>query len=205
MIEAAREGHSTSLLVHGEAGMGTTTLLRDAPTGPRHARAAGARDRVGVGATVRHALGAAVAAARPRSEIPSVRRRRSTTPSRFEGGTVIDRFRSPPACSACWRRSRAPAGAGRRRRPPVARQGIARALLYAARRLDAEGVVCSSGSRRRGRDAAELGLDRIRSPASTRPRAGLLTAEPSDGAAVIDQLLAASAGDPLALRESRTG
>ena len=30
MIEAAREGRSAALLVHGEAGMGKTTLLRDA-------------------------------------------------------------------------------------------------------------------------------------------------------------------------------
>src|SRR3954451_22380442 len=30
MIEAAREGRSAALLLHGEAGMGKTTLLRDA-------------------------------------------------------------------------------------------------------------------------------------------------------------------------------
>ncbi len=30
MIEAARDGRSAALLVHGEAGMGKTSLLRDA-------------------------------------------------------------------------------------------------------------------------------------------------------------------------------
>ena len=44
MIEAAREGRSAVLLVHGEAGMGKTSLLRDAAgqaTGLRVLRARG--------------------------------------------------------------------------------------------------------------------------------------------------------------------
>ena len=44
MIEAAREGRSAALLVHGEAGMGKTSLLRDAAeraTGLRVLRARG--------------------------------------------------------------------------------------------------------------------------------------------------------------------
>ena len=145
MVEAAREGRSGALLVHGEAGMGKTTLLRDAAE-PRQgpARAAGARDRVGVRAAVRGAVRAAVAAARPAREIPPVQAQALGGALALEATPVTDRFAvAAGVLSLLGAGGRAPAGAGDRRRPAVARRGLARGA-----------AVRRPPPRRRGRRAA---------------------------------------------------
>ena len=210
MIEAAREGRSAALLVHGEAGMGKTTLLRDAADQAHGMRVLRAR---GIESESELPFAALSELLSPlldlRSEIPPVQAQAIGGALALEATPVMDRFAVAAGVLSLL-------AAAAERQPVLAvaddlqwlDEASREALLFAARRLDAEGVVLLFGLRDgEGVEAAELGLDRLPltglDEASAR---ALLAAEPNGFApGVIDQLVAASAGNPLALREIPRG
>lgn len=210
MIEAAREGRSAALLVHGEAGMGKTTLLRDAADQAHGLRVLRAR---GIESESELPFAALSELLSPlldlRSEIPPVQAQAIGGALALEATPVTDRFAVAAGVLSLL-------AAAAERQPVLAvaddlqwlDEASREALLFAARRLDAEGVVLLFGLRDgEGVEATELGLERLAltglDEASAR---ALLAAEPNGFApAVIDQLVAASAGNPLALREIPRG
>ncbi len=172
MIEAAREGRSAALLVHGEAGMGKTTLLRDAADqahGMRVLRARGIESESELPFAALSEL--LVAAARPALRDPAragagARRRAGARGDAGDRPLRGRRRRAQPA----RRGGRAPAGAGRRRRPAVARRGLARGAAVRrppARRRGRRAAVRAARRRGRGRGRA-----RARPAAAHRPRRG---------------------------------
>ena len=93
MIEAAREGRSAALLVHGEAGMGKTSLLRDAAehaTGLRVLRARGIESESHLPFAALSELLAPLLDLR--SEIPPVQATALGGALALEAATVTDRF-----------------------------------------------------------------------------------------------------------------
>src|SRR3954466_651197 len=216
MTEAAREGRSAALLIHGEAGVGKTSLLRTASehaTGLRVLRARGIESESHLPFAALSELLAPLLDLR--GEIPPVQAQALGGALALEAATVADRF----AVGAGG--ARLPAG-GAARAPPAARQPVLaladdlqcldessrEALLFAARRLDAEGVVMLLGLRDgEGVDAAGLGLEALRLGGLDDASARTLLAAEGDGLApeVTDKLLAAAAGNPLALREIPRG
>jgi DNA-binding CsgD family transcriptional regulator len=206
MIETAREGRSASLLVHGEAGMGKTTLLRDAADSARALRVVRAR---GIESESELPFAALSELLSPlldlRAEIPPVQAQALGGALALEAAPVSDRFAVAAGVLSLL-------GAAAERQPVLAiaddlqwlDEASREALVFAARRLDAEGVVLLFGMRDgEGLVAGELGLDTLHldglDEASAR---ALLAAEPNGFTpAVIDQLVATSAGNPLALRE----
>jgi DNA-binding CsgD family transcriptional regulator len=210
MIEAAREGRSAALLVHGEAGMGKTTLLRDASAQAHGMRLLRAR---GIESESELPFAALSELLSPllelRSEIPPVQAQAIGGALALEATPVNDRFAVAAGVLSLL-------AAAAERQPVLAvaddlqwlDEASREALLFAARRLDAEGVVFLFGLRDgEGVEAAELGIDTLplRGLDEASARA-LLAAEPNGFApGVIDQLVAASAGNPLALREIPRG
>ena len=211
MIEAAREGRSAALLVHGEAGMGKTSLLRDAAeqaTGLRVLRARGIESESHLPFAALSELLAPLLDLR--SEIPPVQATALGGALALEAAPVTDRFAVAAGVLSLL-------AAAAERQPVLALaddlqwldEASREALLFAARRLDAEGVVLLFGLRdgegldaggARARDAA------ARRASTTRARAPLLAAE-GDGLApqVTEKLVAAAGGNPLALREIPRG
>src|SRR5688500_5776648 len=204
VVEAARDSRSTVLVVHGEAGIGKTTLLDQ---------------------TARDADGFRVLRARgyeSESDIPFAGLLDLLTPLL----DLLDRI--PPAQAAALRGSLAlgdpvphyrfavPAavlsllGAAAEEQPVLAivddvhwlDAASLEALLFAARRVAAEGIVLILGARDgEGFDAAGSGLRCLRVGALDPDSARALLAERAAGIAgtVADQLLEAAAGNPLAL------
>src|SRR4051794_28158423 len=210
MIEAARDGRSAALLVHGEAGVGKTSLLRAAgerATRLRVLRAPGVESES-------HLPFAAL------SELlaPLLARRGETRPVQsqalggalaLEAAAVSDRFAVAAGVLSLL-------AAAAERQPVLALaddfqwldESSREALLFAARRLDAEGVVMLFGLRDgEGLDAGALGLDTLRLGGLDDASARTLLAAEGDGFApqVTEKLLAAAAGNPLALREIPRG
>ncbi len=210
MIEAARDGRSAALLVHGEAGMGKTTLLRDAADSARGLRVVRARGIESESHLPFAALSELLAPLLDlREEIPPVQATALGGALALEAAPVTDRFAVAAGVLSLL-------GAAAERQPVLAiaddlqwlDEASREALVFAARRLDAEGVVMLFGLRDgEGLDAGSLGLDALHldglDEASAR---ALLTAETNGFApAVIDQLVATSGGNPLALREIPRG
>ena len=211
MIEAAREGRSASLLVHGEAGMGKTSLLRDAAeraTGLRILRARGIESESHLPFAALSELLAPLLDLR--GEIPPVQARALGGALALEATPVTDRFAVAAGVLSLL-------AAAAERQPVLALaddlqwldEASREALLFAARRLDAEGVVLLFGLR--DGEGMDAGVARARRAAAqrastTRARAPLLAAE-ADGLApqVTDKLVAAAGGNPLALREIPRG
>ena len=210
MIEAAREGRSAVLLVHGEAGMGKTSLLRDAAeqaTGLRVLRARGIESESHLPFAALSELLAPLLDLR--SEIPPVQARALGGALALEATPVTDRFAVAAAVLSLL-------AAAAERQPVLALaddlqwldEASREALLFAARRLDAEGVVLLFGLRDgEGMDAGALGLDALRLTGLDDESARTLLAAEGDGLApqVTEKLVAAAGGNPLALREIPRG
>src|SRR4051812_12906939 len=210
MVEAARDGRSAALLVHGEAGVGKTALLRAAAedaTGLRVLRARGIESESHLPFAALSELLAPLLDLR--GEIPAVQAQALGGALALEAATVSDRFAVAAGVLSLL-------AAAAERQPVLAiaddlhwlDESSREALLFAARRLDAEGVVLLFGLRDgEGLDAAELGLERLPLTGLDEASARALLAAEANGfaPAVIDQLLAASAGNPLALREIPRG
>jgi len=99
MIEAAREGRSAALLIHGEAGMGKTSLLRDAADRGSGMRVLKAR---GIESESHLPFAALSELLRPlldlRAEIPPVQAQALGGALALESATVGDRFAVRPGC-----------------------------------------------------------------------------------------------------------
>ena len=160
MIEAAREGRSGALLVHGEAGMGKTSLLRDAAEQAHGMPVLRAR---GIESESELPFAALSELLSPllelRSEIPPVQATALGGALALEATPVMDRFAVAAGVLSLL-------AAAAERQPVLALaddlqwldQASREALLFAARRLDAEGVVLLFGLRDgEGVDAAALG------------------------------------------------
>ena len=208
MIEAAREGRSGALLVHGEAGMGKTTLLRDAADRAQGLRVLRAR---GIASESELPFAALSELLSPlldlRREIPPVQAQALGGALALEAAPVTDRFAVAAGVLSLL-------AAAAERQPVLAAiddvqwidEASREALLFAARRLDAEGVVLLCGLRDgEGVDAADLGLDRLHLEGLDEASARWLLDGEALAPAVVEQLVAASAGNPLALREIPRG
>ena len=170
MIEAARAGRSAALLVHGEAGMGKTSLLRDAAgqaTGLRVLRARGIESESHLPFAALSELLAPLLELR--SEIPAVQSTALGGALALEATPVTDRFAVAAGVLSLL-------AAAAERQPVLALaddlqwldDASREALLFAARRLDAEGVVLLFGLRDgEGVDAGGSGSRRCTSAAST--------------------------------------
>jgi DNA-binding CsgD family transcriptional regulator len=208
MIEAARDGCSAALLVHGEAGMGKTSLLRDAAeraTGLRVLRARGLE-------TESHLPFAALSELLAplldlRSEIPPVQAQALGGALALEAATVTDRFAVAAGVLSLL-------AAAAERQPVLALaddlqwldEASREALLFAARRLDAEGVVLLFGLRDgEGLDAGTLGIDALHLSGLDDESARALLAGAGLASQVTEKLVAAAGGNPLALREIPRG
>ena len=210
MIEAARDGRSAALLVHGEAGMGKTTLLRDAADAARGLRAVRARGIESESHLPFAALSELLAPLLDlRGEIPPVQAQALGGALALEAAPVTDRFAVAAGVLSLL-------GAAAERQPVLAiaddlqwlDEASREALLFAARRLDAEGVVMLFGLRDgEGLDAAALGLEALRLDGLDEASARAMLAAEANGfaPAVIEQLVATSGGNPLALREIPRG
>jgi len=210
MIDAAREGRSAVLLVHGEAGMGKTSLLRDAAehaSGLRVLRARGIESESHLPFAALSELLAPLLDLR--SEIPPVQARALGGALALEAATVTDRFAVAAGVLSLL-------AAAAERQPVLALaddlqwldESSREALLFAARRLDAEGVVLLFGLRDgEGLDAEALGLDTLALSGLDDESARALLAAEGDGLAppVTERLVAAAGGNPLALREIPRG
>jgi DNA-binding CsgD family transcriptional regulator len=210
MIEAAREGCSAALLVHGEAGMGKTSLLRDAAeqaTGLRVLRARGIESESHLPFAALSELLAPLLDLR--SEIPPVQATALGGALALEATPVTDRFAVAAGVLSLL-------AAAAERQPVLALaddlqwldEASREALLFAARRLDAEGVVLLFGLRDgEGVDAGALGLETMPLTALDDESARAVLAAEGDGLApqVTEKLVAAAGGNPLALREIPRG
>jgi DNA-binding CsgD family transcriptional regulator len=210
MIEAAREGRSATLLVHGEAGMGKTSLLRDAAeraSGLRVLRARGIESESHLPFAALSELLAPLLDLR--GEIPPVQGLALGGALALEATTVTDRFAVAAGVLSLL-------AAAAERQPVLALaddlqwldEASREALLFAARRLDAEGVVLLFGMRDgEGLDAGALGLETLRLSGIDDDSARALLAAEGDGLAppVTEKLVAAAGGNPLALREIPRG
>src|SRR5215210_7965543 len=210
MIEAARGGRSAALLVYGEAGMGKTSLLRDAAaqaTGLRVLKARGIESESHLPFAALSELLAPLLELR--SEIPPVQARALGGALALEAATVSDRFAVAAGVLSLL-------AAAAERQPVLALaddlqwldESSREALLFAARRLDAEGVVLLFGLRDgEGLDAEALGLDTLALSGLDDESARALLAAEGDGLAppVTERLVAAAGGNPLALREIPRG
>ena len=210
MVEAAREGRSATLLVHGEAGMGKTTLLRNLADHAHGLRVLRAR---GIESESELPFAALSELLSPlldlRSEIPPVQGQALGGALALEATPVTDRFAVAAGVLSLL-------GAAAERQPVLAvaddlqwlDEASREALLFAARRLDAEGVVLLFGMRDgEGVNAADLGVDTLHLDGLDEESARRLISAEANGfaPAVIDQLVTASAGNPLALREIPRG
>jgi ATP/maltotriose-dependent transcriptional regulator MalT len=208
MVEAAREGRSGALLVHGEAGMGKTTLLRDAADRAQGLRVLRSR---GIESESELPFAALSELLSPlldlRSEIPPVQAQALGGALALEVAPVTDRFAVAAGVLSLL-------AAAAERQPVLAciddvqwiDEASREALLFAARRLDAEGVVLLFGLRDgEGVDTADLGLDRLHLEGLDEASARWLLDGEALAPAVVEQLVAASAGNPLALREIPRG
>ena len=143
LLDAARHGSGGALVVRGVAGSGKSTLLADAVAARcGHDGAAHVRGGVRVAAGVRRAAAAAVAAcAAASTALPGAaagRAARRLGRGRRRGRPVPG---LPRHAEPARRRRRGGAGAGRGRRRALARRRLATAaLLFVARRLQAERV-----------------------------------------------------------------
>ena len=210
MIEAAREGRSAALLVHGEAGMGKTSLLRDAAehaTGLRVLRARGIESESHLPFAALSELLAPLLDLR--GEIPAVQATALGGALALEATPVTDRFTVAAGVLSLL-------AAAAERQPVLALaddpqwldEASREALLFAARRLDAEGVVLLFGLRDgEGVDAGSLGLDALHLGGLDDASARAVLAADADGLApqVTEKLIAAAGGNPLALREIPRG
>src|SRR4051794_29049849 len=210
MIEAAREGRSAALLIHGEAGVGKTSLLRAAAEHAPGLRVLRAR---GIESESHLPLAGLSELLAPlldlRGEIPPVQAQALGGTLALEAATVSDRFAVAAGVLSLL-------AAAAERQPVLALaddlqwldESSREALLFAARRLDAEGVVMLLGLRDgEGVDAAGLGLEALRLGGLDDASARTLLAAEGDGLApeVTDKLPAAAAGNPLAPREIPRG
>src|SRR3954447_10396702 len=210
MIEAAREGRSAALLIHGEAGVGKTSLLRAAAEhapGLRLLRARGIESESHLPFAALSELLAPLLDLR--AEIPPVQAQALGGALALEAATISDSF----AVAAGGLSLRA---ADAERQPVLALaddlqwldESSREALLFAARRLDAEGVLMLFGLRDgEGVDAAALGLETLPLGGLDDASARALLAAEGDGLApqVTEKLIAAAAGNPLSLRELPRG
>ncbi len=210
MIEAAREGRSAALLVHGEAGMGKTSLLRDAA---EHATALRVLRARGIESESHLPFAALSELLAPllelRSEIPAVQSTALGGALALEATPVTDRFAVAAGVLSLL-------AAAAERQPVLALaddlqwldDASREALLFAARRLDAEGVVLLFGLRDgEGVDAGALGLETLHLGGLDDASARAMLAADADGLApqVTERLVAAAGGNPLALREIPRG
>ena len=168
MIEAAREGRSAALLVHGEAGMGKTTLLRDAAEQAHGLRVLRARGIESESELPFAALSELLAPLLDlRSEIPPVQAQALGGALALEATPVTDRFAVAAGVLSLL-------AAAAERQPVLALaddlqwldEASREALLFAARRLDAEGVVLLFGLR--DGEGVEAGGARARHAAARR-------------------------------------
>jgi DNA-binding CsgD family transcriptional regulator len=210
MIESARDGRSAALLLHGEAGMGKTSLLRDAAersTGLRVLRARGIESESHLPFAALSELLAPLLDLR--SEIPPVQATALGGALALEAATVTDRFAVAAGVLSLL-------AAAAERQPVLALaddlqwldEASREALLFAARRLDAEGVVLLFGLRDgEGVDAGALGLETLHLGGLDDASARVMLAAEGDGLApqVTEKLVAAAGGNPLALREIPRG
>ena len=210
MIEAAREGRSAALLVHGEAGMGKTSLLRDAAehaTGLRVLRARGIESESHLPFAALSELLAPLLDLR--SEIPAVQSTALGGALALEATPVTDRFAVAAGVLSLL-------AAAAERQPVLALaddlqwldDASREALLFAARRLDAEGVVLLFGLRDgEGVDAGALGLETLHLTGLDDESARAVLAADAEGLApqATEKLVAAAGGNPLALREIPRG
>jgi DNA-binding CsgD family transcriptional regulator len=210
MIEAARESRSAALLVHGEAGMGKTSLLRDAAeqaTGLRVLKARGIESESHLPFAALSELLAPLLELR--SEIPPVQATALGGALALEAAPVTDRFAVAAGVLSLL-------AAAAERQPVLALaddlqwldEASREALLFAARRLDAEGVVLLFGLRDgEGLDAGALGIETLHLTGLDDVSARALLAAGGDGLApqLTEELVAAAGGNPLALREIPRG
>jgi DNA-binding CsgD family transcriptional regulator len=206
VLEAARGGRSAALVVHGEAGIGKSTLLAEAvasATGFRVLRARGYESESGI--PFAGLLDLLTPLLDLLDRIPEAQARALRGAMAIEEPSPHDKFAVPAAVLSVL-------GAAAEDQPLLAvvddvhwlDEATLEALLFTARRLDAEGIVLLLGIRDgEGLDAEELGLARLRvmSLDETSGRALLEQTAPGVAPLVAMRLLETAGGNPLALVE----
>jgi DNA-binding CsgD family transcriptional regulator len=207
LLAAAAERRSAALLLHGEAGIGKTALLEQAGAA---AAAAGLTVLRGVGheSEAEFAFATLDQLLRPLARLmPSL----PTPQARALGGALgmsDDAVPDPFLVAAATLSLLAEAAEAK----PVlclvddlqwADRGSADALVFAARRLNAEGVVMLFAQRTVGEAAPRLGIPELGLTGLGREDALALLRETSQGmdAAVHERVVESSGGNPLALLE----
>ncbi|HEX8105822.1 MAG TPA: AAA family ATPase [Solirubrobacteraceae bacterium] len=206
MLEDARGGRSSVLLVHGPVGVGKSALLRDAAASARGLevlRARGIESEMHLPfAGLADLLGPVLGL---RAELPPVQARALGGALALEDAPVGDPFAIAAGVLSLL-------GAAAERGPLLVTvddvqwldAGSREALLFAARRLDAEGVAVLLAARDgEGFDARATGLERmpVHPLDDAAARAVLADRAPDLTPGVRETLLAAAAGNPLALGE----
>ncbi|HEU4656029.1 MAG TPA: AAA family ATPase [Capillimicrobium sp.] len=204
-IAAARDGRSTALLVHGDAGIGKTALLEEAiaaADGLRVLRARGFEGESDLPFAGLHDLVAPLLDLRER--IPAVQARALGAALALEPPDGHDRFAIPAALLSLVGQA---ADAG-----PLLLvvddlhwidEGTCQALTFVARRLDADGVVLLLSAR----DGEPwpfdpTGIERLHvGGLSDEAARELLAGGTAVASEVVDALVRTAAGNPLALRE----
>jgi DNA-binding CsgD family transcriptional regulator/GrpB-like predicted nucleotidyltransferase (UPF0157 family) len=209
VLEAAREGRSTVLVVHGEAGIGKTSLLDELAAGASDFRVLRAR---GYESESDIPFAGLLDLLSPLLDL--VDRIPPAQAAALKGSLALgepvphDRFAVPAAVLSLL-------GAAAEEQPVLAvvddvqwlDAASLEALLFAARRVDAEGLVLVLAARDgEGFDAASTGLRRLRLDALDAESARRLLSERAGGVAdaVAEQLIATAGGNPLALIEIPT-
>ena len=209
LLDGARAGRSGALVITGEPGIGKTAPARPragaaaaAAAGPAHARL-----RVRARAPVRRPVRAARADARRcASASRPCRRARWAPRSRSSRRRRTTRSPCPPRCSAC---SAPPPRTGRCWRSSTTCSGSIpgsqRAVLFAARRLGAEGIALLLAARPTRRCGSALaGLRVLDVGRLDDASARAVIDEPQRGPlaeGVADELVRTAGGNPLALCE----
>ena len=203
LLDAAAGGTSGVLVVHGPVGAGKTALLDDLAAEPDRALTLRARGLEGEAHFAYAALGELLGPALElRDELPDVQAQALGAALALEAGEAM-----PFAVAAAVLGLLALAAEHR----PVlvvvddlqwADDASRAALLFAARRLGSEGVAMVLGLRDdEGLDAADLGLDTLMVEGLAPPAARELLAGQDLAPPVMEALIAATYGSPLALLE----
>jgi DNA-binding CsgD family transcriptional regulator len=207
LLEAAREGRSGAVVVHGEAGIGKSTLLAAAvESAPEEMLAVGAR---GYESESEIPFAGLLDLLTPLLDlldrIPPAQARALRGAMAIEEPSPHDRFAVPAAVLSLL-------AAAAEERPVLAvvddvqwlDPGTTEALLFTARRIQAEGIVLALGLRDgEGLRAEDLGLPRLHVGGldAESARAVLEQRSPGIAAPVADLLLETAGGNPLALVE----
>jgi DNA-binding CsgD family transcriptional regulator len=205
-LQAARDGRSSALVVHGEAGIGKSTLLAgaiEAAADFRVLRARGYESESGI--PFAGLLDLLTPLLDLLDRVPEAQARALRGAMAIEEASPHDRFAVPAAVLSVL-------GAAAEDQPVLAvvddahwlDEGTREALLFTARRIDAEGIVLILGVRDgEGIKVEELDLPRLRVGGLDPEAARALLEQTVDGIApaVAGALIETAGGNPLALVE----